>query len=68
MISILVGIVYNPLDLIIIINIVDVRTDARGLDFQGPRQKMVVPLWAIVISNKGRCVLNVVVCTAQPAT
>jgi hypothetical protein len=66
-ISILVGIVSNPSDLTVI-NIVDVRTDARGLDFQGLRQKMVVPLWAIVISNKSRCVLNVVVCTAQAAT
>jgi hypothetical protein len=47
---------------------VDVQTDTRGLDFQGPCQKMVVPLWEIVISNKSRCVLNVGVCTAQVAT
>lgn len=47
---------------------VDVRTDTRGLDFQGLCQKTVVHHWATAISNKSRCVLNVGVYTAQVAT
>jgi len=49
-------------------SIVDVRTDTHGLDFQGLCQKTVVHHWAIAISNKSRCVLNVGVYTAQVAT
>lgn len=47
---------------------VDVQTDTPGLDFQGLCQKTVVHHWAIAISNKSRCVLNVGACTAQVAT